>query len=100
MPKRKSPENAEGKDGPKVTKREPTRRSARLSAKPAPPPKPEPKPRKTSAKKEPGAKISRGAKGKKEEKQEVGKEAAVPSENGETKAKEAQKTESIDNEGE
>ncbi|XP_048209608.1 high mobility group nucleosome-binding domain-containing protein 3 isoform X2 [Perognathus longimembris pacificus] len=88
MPKRKSPENPEGKDGPKVTKREPTRRSARLSAKPAPPPKPEPKPRKTAAKKEPGAKISRGAKGKKEEKQDVGKESTAPSENGETKAKE------------
>nr|XP_038936583.1 high mobility group nucleosome-binding domain-containing protein 3 isoform X4 [Rattus norvegicus] len=32
MPKRKSPENAEGKDGAKLTKQEPTRRSARLSA--------------------------------------------------------------------
>ncbi|XP_065743845.1 high mobility group nucleosome-binding domain-containing protein 3-like isoform X2 [Phocoena phocoena] len=49
MPKRKSPENPEGKDGSKVTKQEPTRWSARLSAKAAPP-KPEPKPRKTSAK--------------------------------------------------
>ena len=37
--------------------------------KPAPP-KPEPKPRKTSAKKEPAAKVSKGVKGKKEEKQE------------------------------
>ncbi|XP_054361417.2 high mobility group nucleosome-binding domain-containing protein 3 isoform X4 [Mirounga angustirostris] len=120
MPKRKSPENTEGKDGSKVTKQE----------KPAPP-KPEPKPRKTSAKKEPGTKINKGAKGKKEEKQEAGKEGTAPSENGETKAEEihisrstvnvstsrgtppstlsvkgqietvrAQKTESVDNKGE
>ncbi|XP_049983238.1 high mobility group nucleosome-binding domain-containing protein 3 [Alexandromys fortis] len=99
MPKRKSPENAEGKDGPKLTKQEPTRRSARLSAKPVPP-KPEPKPRKTAAKKEPGTKISRGAKGKKEEKQEAGKEGTAPSANGDTKAEEARRTESLDNEGE
>lgn len=99
MPKRKSPENTEGKDGSKVAKQEPTRRSAGLSEKPAPP-KPEPKPRETSAKKEHGTKISKGAKGKKEEKQEAGKEGTAPSENGETKAEVAQKTESVDNEGE
>ncbi|XP_013361290.1 PREDICTED: high mobility group nucleosome-binding domain-containing protein 3 isoform X4 [Chinchilla lanigera] len=67
--------------------------------KPAPP-KPEPKPRKASTKKEPGTKINRGAKGKKEEKQEAGKEGTTPSENGETKAEEAQKTESVDKERE
>uniref|UniRef100_A0A8D1VFR0 High mobility group nucleosome-binding domain-containing protein 3 n=1 Tax=Sus scrofa TaxID=9823 RepID=A0A8D1VFR0_PIG len=82
-----------------MPKRKPTRRSARLSAKPAPP-KPEPKPRKTSAKKEPGTKMNKGAKGKKEEKHEAGKEGTAPSENGETKAEEAQKTESVANEGE
>ncbi|XP_055965700.1 high mobility group nucleosome-binding domain-containing protein 3 isoform X2 [Sorex fumeus] len=87
MPKRKSLENTEGKDGSKVTKQEPTRRSARLSSKPAPP-KSEPKPRKTPTKKEPGTKVNKGAKGKKEEKQEAGKEGTAPSENGETKAEE------------
>ncbi|EHB01207.1 High mobility group nucleosome-binding domain-containing protein 3 [Heterocephalus glaber] len=73
MLKRKSSENTEGKDGSKVTKQEPTRQSATLSTKPAPL-KPEPKPRKTSTKKEPGTKVNRGAKGKKKEKQEAGKE--------------------------
>ncbi|KAK2527696.1 Hmgn3 [Columba livia] len=55
----------------------PTRRSARLSAK------------------EPGAKANKGAKGKKDEKQEAAKEGTTPSENGENKAEEAQKTESV-----
>uniref|UniRef100_A0A8C4KRT2 High mobility group nucleosome-binding domain-containing protein 3 n=1 Tax=Dromaius novaehollandiae TaxID=8790 RepID=A0A8C4KRT2_DRONO len=76
-----------------MPKRKPTRRSARLSAKPAPP-KPEPKPRKTT-KKEPGTKANKGAKGKKDEKQEAAKEGTTPSENGENKAEEAQKTESV-----
>ncbi|KAM6954394.1 high mobility group nucleosome-binding domain-containing protein 3 [Aplochiton taeniatus] len=49
MPKRKSPEDAGGKDTPKVTKQEPTRRSERLQSKPAPP-KPEAKPKKTIVK--------------------------------------------------
>ncbi|KAK3519348.1 hypothetical protein QTP70_024776 [Hemibagrus guttatus] len=82
MPKRKSPEGAEGKDSTKVTKQEPTRRSERLSSKPAPP-KPEPKPKKAAAMKASDDKAVKGkkggAKGKKEEKE------AVPTENGETK---------------
>lgn len=43
--------------------------------------------------------MNRGAKGKKEEKQEAGKEGTAPSANGDTRAEEAQKTESVANEG-
>ncbi|MBN3310877.1 HMGN3 protein, partial [Amia calva] len=99
MPKRKSPEGAEGKDSTKVTKQEPTRRSQRLSAsavsiqKP-PPPKPEPKPSKPAVKKQvaekAAAKGKKGGKGKKDEKVDAG---AAPAENGETKTDEEQKTE-------
>lgn len=82
MPKRKSPEGPEGKETTKITKQEPTRRSQRLSARPAPP-KLEAKPKKTVVKKvaeEKGAKAKKGgAKGKKE----VG-----PAQNGETKTNE------------
>ncbi|CAI5683253.1 high mobility group nucleosome-binding domain-containing protein 3 isoform X7 [Oreochromis niloticus] len=81
MPKRKSPEGPEGKEAPKVTK-QPTRRSERLSARPAPP-KPEAKPKKTVVKKvadDKGAKAKKGgAKGKKED---------GPAQNGDTKANE------------
>lgn len=72
MPKRKSPEGAEGKDAPKVTKQE----------KPAPP-KPEAKPKKTIVKKvadDKGVKAKKVvAKGKKDD---------GPSQNGETKTNE------------
>ncbi|XP_017264465.1 high mobility group nucleosome-binding domain-containing protein 3 isoform X3 [Kryptolebias marmoratus] len=82
MPKRKSPESAEGKEASKVTKQEPTRRSERLSVKPAPP-KPEAKPKKAVVKKvadDKGPKAKKGgAKGKKED---------GPAQNGETKTNE------------
>ncbi|XP_026092749.1 high mobility group nucleosome-binding domain-containing protein 3 [Carassius auratus] len=85
MPKRKSPEGAEAKDATKVTKKEPTRRSERLSSKPGPP-KPEPKAKKTAAKKPSNDKAIKekkgGAKGKKEEKE------SAPTANGETKPEE------------
>ncbi|XP_066556400.1 high mobility group nucleosome-binding domain-containing protein 3 isoform X2 [Amia ocellicauda] len=88
MPKRKSPEGAEGKDSTKVTKQEPTRRSQRLSAKP-PPPKPQPKPSKPAVKKQvaekAAAKGKKGGKGKKDEKVDAG---AALAENGETKTDE------------
>ncbi|XP_067228125.1 high mobility group nucleosome-binding domain-containing protein 3 isoform X2 [Chanodichthys erythropterus] len=84
MPKRKSPEGAEAKDATKVTKHEPTRRSERLSSKPAP--KPEPKAKKPAAKKPSNDKAVKekkgGAKGKKEEKE------SAPTANGETKPEE------------
>ncbi|XP_024860185.1 high mobility group nucleosome-binding domain-containing protein 3 isoform X4 [Kryptolebias marmoratus] len=72
MPKRKSPESAEGKEASKVTKQE----------KPAPP-KPEAKPKKAVVKKvadDKGPKAKKGgAKGKKED---------GPAQNGETKTNE------------
>lgn len=82
MPKRKSPEVAEGKDASKVTKQEPIRRSERLSSKPAPSKpeiKPEIKPKKAVSKpvEDKGAKGKKGGpKGKKED---------GPAQNGETK---------------
>lgn len=82
MPKRKSQENSEGKDAPKVTKQEATRRSERLSARPVLP-KPEAKPKKAIVKKvadDKGAKAKKGgAKGKKDD---------GPAQNGETKTNE------------
>uniref|UniRef100_A0A8D2LZC7 High mobility group nucleosome-binding domain-containing protein 3 n=1 Tax=Varanus komodoensis TaxID=61221 RepID=A0A8D2LZC7_VARKO len=80
-----SPEGAEGKDAAKLTKQEAMTFGNNYAN--CSPPKPEPKPRKTT-KKEPGTKANKGAKGKKDEKQEATKEGTTPSENGENKAEE------------
>lgn len=47
-----------------------------------------------SYQKEPGTKANKGAKGKKDEKQEATKEGTTPSENGENKAEEVLNTQS------
>ncbi|KAM6991813.1 high mobility group nucleosome-binding domain-containing protein 3 isoform 6-T6 [Tautogolabrus adspersus] len=81
MPKRKSADGPEGKEASKVTKQLPTRRSERLSARPAPP-KTEAKPKKAIVKvaDDKGAKAKKGgAKGKKED---------GPAQNGDTKTNE------------
>ncbi|XP_077409003.1 high mobility group nucleosome-binding domain-containing protein 3 isoform X2 [Vanacampus margaritifer] len=82
MPKRKSHEGPEGKDSSKVTKQEPTRKSERLSAKPALA-KAEAKAKKVVVKKvadEKGAKARKGTtKGKKED---------SPAQNGDAKTNE------------
>lgn len=46
--------------------------------------------------KEPGTKANKGAKGKKDEKQEAAKEGTTPSENGENKAEEVLSTHTSD----
>ncbi|XP_064196636.1 high mobility group nucleosome-binding domain-containing protein 3 isoform X1 [Anguilla rostrata] len=79
MPKRRSPEEADGA----AVKKEPTRRSQRLSAKVSEP-TPEPRPKKAAVKKAADDKKGKkGGKGKKEDKPED-----VPAENGETKTEE------------
>nr|XP_020459427.1 high mobility group nucleosome-binding domain-containing protein 3 isoform X3 [Monopterus albus] len=83
MPKRKSPEGTEGKEAPKVTKQEPTRRSERLSAQKPAPPKPEAKPKKAIVKKVADDKGAKGKKGGAKGKKEDG-----PAQNGETKTNE------------
>ncbi|XP_030261958.1 high mobility group nucleosome-binding domain-containing protein 3 isoform X3 [Sparus aurata] len=82
MPKRKSPEGPEGKEASKVTKQEPTRRSERLSAKPAPP-RAEVKPKKAIVKKVADDKAMKAKKGGPKGKKDDG-----PAQNGETKTNE------------
>ncbi|XP_034435476.1 high mobility group nucleosome-binding domain-containing protein 3 isoform X1 [Hippoglossus hippoglossus] len=78
MPKRKN-DGLEGKDASKVTKQEPSRRSARLKVVP---PKPEPKPKKAIVKKVVEEKVVKAKKTTK------GKKDDSPAHNGETKTNE------------
>ncbi|KAL0967138.1 hypothetical protein UPYG_G00248280 [Umbra pygmaea] len=92
MPKRKSPEGADAKDTPKVTKQEvtkqevtkhePTRRSERLSSKPGPPKAVEVKPKKAIGKKTVDKVDDKAMKGKKGGAK--GKKEDGPSHNGQT----------------